>query len=98
MIGNCGSNHVRVFQPVRGAPRYNRRVMFWNRIGNSDDSSDDSFEMPPPEQLQGRPLGRVLIKMRKVTREQVVEALMYQKQHGGPLGEVMVKLGFIQPA
>jgi hypothetical protein len=36
--------------------------------------------------------------MGKVTREQVIEALVYQKEHGGLLGEVMVKLGFIQPA
>jgi hypothetical protein len=67
--------------------------MFWNRFG-----SDDSSDIPPPDQLKGRPIGRVLTKMRKVTREQVVEALTYQKQHGGPLGEVMVKLGFIQPS
>src|SRR5436190_22381239 len=31
--------------------------------------------MPGIEQLQGRPTGRVLTKMGKVTREQVVEAL-----------------------
>ena len=68
--------------------------MFWNRIVNSDDYSN----IPPPDQLKGRPIGRVLTKMGKVTREQVVEALVYQKGHGGLLGEVMVKLGFVQPA
>ena len=67
--------------------------MFWNRIANRD----GSFDMPPPDQLIGRPIGRVLIKMGKVTREQVIEALTYQKQRGGFLGEIMVKLGFIQP-
>jgi len=68
--------------------------MFWNRIDNFGDSSGN----PPPDHLKGRPLGRVLTKMRKVTREQVVEALVYQKEHGGLLGEVMVKLGFVKPA
>jgi type IV pilus assembly protein PilB len=67
--------------------------MFSNRFGNFDDSPG----MPPLDQLQGRPIGRVLTKMGKVTREQVIEALMYQKEHGGLLGEVMVKLGFIEP-
>jgi type IV pilus assembly protein PilB len=68
--------------------------MFWNRIANTD----DSFEIPPADELRCRPLGRVLTKMGKVTREQVIEALKYQKKHGGLLGNVMVKLGFIQPA
>src|SRR5689334_11924896 len=38
-------------------------------------SSGSSGGMPPIDQLQGRPIGRVLTKMGKVTREQVVEAL-----------------------
>lgn len=67
--------------------------MFWNRIGNSKDAPGP----PSPDQLKGRPLGRVLTKLGKVTREQVSEALDYQKDHGGLVGEVMVKLGFIQP-
>lgn len=67
--------------------------MSWNRIDDSDDSSG----MPPPDQLQGRPIGRVLTKMGKVTQELVIEALKYQREHGGLLGNVMVKLGFIQP-
>jgi type IV pilus assembly protein PilB len=53
---------------------------------------------PSPDPFKGRPLGRVLTKMGKVTREQVVEALVYQKQHGGLIGEIMVKLGFVQTA
>ena len=58
---------------------------------------------PPPgvpsgDPFKGRPLGRVLVKMGKATREQVVEALIYQKKHGGLVGEAMVKLGFVQPA
>jgi hypothetical protein len=41
--------------------------------------------MPPIDQLQGRPIGRVLTKMGKVNREQVVEALDFQKRKGGAL-------------
>jgi hypothetical protein len=65
--------------------------------GIASANSDDSSGMPPLDRLQGRPIGRVLTKMGKVTREQVSEALKYQKEHGGLLGNVMVKLGFIQP-
>src|SRR5437868_12547065 len=41
--------------------------------------------MPPIDQLQQRPIGRVLTKMGKVTRDQVVEALTFQKSKGGAL-------------
>ena len=51
--------------------------------------------MPPIEQLKGRPLGRVLIKMGKVSRTQVHEALDLQKQKGGPIGQILVELGYI---
>ena len=68
--------------------------VFWNRIGNPDGHPG----MPRPDQLKGRPIGRVLTKMGKVTREQVIAALVHQRDHGGLLGEIMVKLGFIQPA
>ena len=37
-------------------------------------------EWPPIEQLKGRPLGRVLIKMRQIKREQVHQALKIQKE------------------
>jgi len=53
--------------------------------------------MPTTEvsQLKGRPLGRVLYKMGKVTREQVHEAVEVQKQRGGPIGQILVDLGYI---
>ena len=47
------------------------------------------------EELRGRPLGRVLVKMGKVTREQVHEALAIQKEKGGPVGQILVDLGHI---
>ena len=52
--------------------------------------------MPPIAQLKGRPLGRVLIKMGKVTRAQVSEALELQKKKRGPLGQLMIELGYVQ--
>src|SRR5437016_4391486 len=54
--------------------------------------------MPPIDQLQGRPIGRVLTKMGKVTREQVVEALTFQKSKGGALGRILIDLGYIREA
>ncbi len=55
--------------------------------------------IPPIDQLQGRPIGRVLTKMGKVTREQVVDALNFQKQKGGgsPLGQILIDMGAIKP-
>lgn len=52
--------------------------------------------MPPIDQLQGRPIGRILTKMGKVTREQVVEALTFQKSKGGALGRILIDLGYIK--
>jgi len=54
-------------------------------------------ELPPVEQLRGRPLGRILIKMGVLTRENVHECLAIQKQRGGKIkiGEILVELGAI---
>ena len=51
--------------------------------------------IPPIDQLQGRHIGRVLTKMGKVTRDQVLEALSFQKQKGGLLGRILVDLGYV---
>ncbi len=50
---------------------------------------------PTIEQLRGRPIGRVLIKMGKLRRAQVEEALEIQKDRRGPIGAIMVELGYI---
>ncbi len=54
-------------------------------------------EIPPISQLKGRPLGRVLIKMGKLTRDKVQQALALQKESktAVPLGQVLINLGFI---
>ena len=54
-----------------------------------------SRPMPPIEQLRGRQLGRILIKMGVIRRAEVLEALEVQKQQGGPLGSILVMLGHI---
>ncbi len=53
--------------------------------------------LPPIEQLKGRPLGRVLIKMGKITRDKVHKALSIQKESAKsvPIGQVLLDLGFI---
>ena len=51
--------------------------------------------IPPIDQLQGRPIGRVLTKMGKITRDQYLEALSFQKQKGGLLGRILVDLGYV---
>ncbi len=48
-----------------------------------------------PGELKGRRLGRVLTKLKKVTREQVQEALKLQKTRKEPLGQLLVGLGHI---
>ena len=45
--------------------------------------------------LRGRPLGRVLVKMGLITRDQVHEALDVQKQKGGPVGQILIDLDYI---
>ena len=47
------------------------------------------------EELRGRPIGRVLVKLGRVTRAQVHEALEIQKERGGLLGQVLVDLGYV---
>jgi len=54
--------------------------------------------MPPIAQLKGRPLGRILIKMGKVTRVQVSEALELQKKKRGPLGKLLIEMGYVSEA
>ncbi len=49
------------------------------------------------DQLRGRPIGRILVKMGVATREQVHEAQEVQQDKGGPLGQILVDLGHIEP-
>ena len=53
--------------------------------------------LPPVEQLRGRTLGRILIKMGVLTREKVHECLMIQKQRHGTvqIGKILLELGLV---
>jgi len=58
--------------------------------------------MPPIDQLKDRPLGRVLIKMGRLTREQIHQALAVQQQQKAkkintPIGQVLIELGMVTP-
>ncbi len=53
------------------------------------------MDMPPIEQLRGRQLGRILIKMSILRRRDVHDALDIQKQRGGPIGAILVESGQI---
>jgi len=51
--------------------------------------------MPPISQLRGRTLGRILIKMGKLNRTQVNEALEFQKKNPSPIGQILIEMGYI---
>jgi type IV pilus assembly protein PilB len=53
--------------------------------------------LPPIEQLRGRTLGRILIKIGVLSREQVHECLKIQNQRGGKvrIGQVFLELGLV---
>ena len=57
--------------------------------------AQQKLKMPPIEQLRGRQLGRILIKMGRIRKADVDEALEVQKQRGGPVGAILVELGHI---
>jgi len=47
------------------------------------------------DELRSRQLGRVLVKMGRVTRQQVHEGLDIQKASGGLIGQILVDLGYV---
>ncbi|MHC4333120.1 MAG: GspE/PulE family protein [Planctomycetota bacterium] len=52
--------------------------------------------LPPVEQLRGRTLGRILIKMGVLTREKVHECLRIQRQRRGvQIGQILLDLGLV---
>jgi type IV pilus assembly protein PilB len=55
-------------------------------------------KIPPVRQLKGRTLGRILIKMRCLTREKVHECLQIQQKRDGKvkLGQILIELGLIK--
>jgi type IV pilus assembly protein PilB len=55
-------------------------------------------KLPPVEQLRGRPLGRILIKMGVLPRDKVHECLMIQNQRHGKvqIGQIFLELGLVE--
>ncbi len=55
-------------------------------------------KIPPLDQLRGRTLGRILIKMGLLTRDKVHHCLKLQKQRQGsmPLGQIFLELGMVK--
>ncbi|MFO0973186.1 MAG: ATPase, T2SS/T4P/T4SS family [Phycisphaerae bacterium] len=49
-------------------------------------------------QYKGRAIGRILRKMGKLSAEQVHEALAVQKAKRGPVGQILIDLGYIHEA
>jgi PncC family amidohydrolase len=79
-------------------------TLLWNHNGTaagihavlrSPAPAHERLGYPSIDQLQGRPVGRVLTKMGRITREQLVEALNHQKSAGGLLGQILVRLGHV---
>jgi UTP--glucose-1-phosphate uridylyltransferase len=48
-----------------------------------------------PEEWKGQPVGRVLVAMGRLTRDDVAQALERQKKSGGKIGDVLVQMGFV---
>jgi len=56
----------------------------------------DAQKLPPVEQLRGRTLGRILIKMGVLSREKVHECLKIQSQRQGvKIGQIFLELGLV---
>jgi type IV pilus assembly protein PilB len=56
-------------------------------------------KMPPIEQLKGRTLGRILMKMGVLNREQIHNCLKVQAQRQGvQIGQVFIELGLVDEA
>ena len=56
----------------------------------------EAQKLPPVEQLRGRTLGRILIKMGVLSRDKVHECLKIQSQRQGvQIGQIFIELGLI---
>lgn len=56
----------------------------------------EAQKLPPVEQLRGRTLGRILIKMGLLSRNQVHECLKIQSQRQGvQIGQILLELGLV---
>jgi cellulose synthase/poly-beta-1,6-N-acetylglucosamine synthase-like glycosyltransferase len=60
-------------------------------------SSDAPAAGPPNDAaLKGRPIGEILLKLGRITEEQLGEALRLSKSWGTPLGQVLLSQGYVR--
>ena len=62
------------------------------------DPAGGAGRMPPIEELRGRPLGAILVKMGAITQAQLLQALDRQKSTHGVVGQELVRLGYATAA
>jgi len=67
-----------------------------NRMAGMSSASTPGGPLDVERDLKGRKIGRILTKQGKVTREQVNEALEFQKSKGGAIGRILMDLGYIK--
>ena len=85
--------------PIRSGPQVTIRPSgSGGEAGAKPAGGTGTGGMPSISELKGRPIGRVLTKMGKVVRDQVVEALDFQKKKGGAVGRILIDLGYIKEA
>jgi type IV pilus assembly protein PilB len=92
--GGASAPKVTVTSSTGGAPPRTPPVATGGTSGRAP--GGPSGGPPSISELKGRPIGRVLTKMGKVARDQVVEALDFQKRKGGAIGRILIDLGYIK--
>lgn len=58
----------------------------------------EPLSLPAREDLRGRPLGSILVKLGKITAEQVARALEMQKAQHGVIGQLLIAMGAVSEA
>lgn len=94
------SNKIQAMIPRGAAMLFNHAGTAAGMTATIESSPKSLPPLPPLEQLLGRPIGRVLTKMGRTSREQIIEALDRQMRDSRKLllGEVILTLGYIDEA
>ena len=66
-------------------------------VENTEDDHEPEFMLPEAKarELRDKPLGEILFHISALEREQLEEGLEFQKEKGGRIGEILVKLGYV---
>ncbi|MEK6676354.1 MAG: hypothetical protein AABZ47_11955 [Planctomycetota bacterium] len=86
-----------LFVKERGGGSKGPMIALDSAITMAEQSAATKFarKMPPINQLKGRQLGRILVKMGRLRRPQVEKALEVQKTQGGSIDSILLELGYI---